>query len=75
MFAYKNSKFDRLALMHKEASAPDAYDDYIRAVGAPNKIVTENTQVLMGTKWTNINHKYCIATHLTIPKHQHQNYY
>ena len=34
MFAFKNSKFDRLTLVHKEASAPEAYEECIRAVGA-----------------------------------------
>ena len=29
MFAFKNSKFYRLNLMHKEASAPEEYEDCI----------------------------------------------
>ena len=74
MFSFKNSKFDRLILMHNEESASETYEDCIRVVGAPNKIVTENYQVLTGTKWTNINRRYLIATGLTVPKHQHRNY-
>ena len=69
-----NSKFDRLALMHKEASAPEAYEDSMRILDEPNKMVTNNSQVFTGNKWTNINRKQCIATGLTIPRHQHQNY-
>ena len=72
--AYNNSKFDRLVLMHKEASAPEVYEDCIRAVSAPDKTVTDNYQVLTGTKWTNINRRYFIATGLAIPKYQQQYY-
>ena len=74
MFAFKNSKFDRLSLMHKGSSAPESYEDCIRAVGSLNKPVIENSQVLTGTKWTNISRRYFIDTGLTVPKHQHQNY-
>ena len=74
MFAFRNSKFDRLTLMHKEASAPEAYEDCIRAVGAPTKTVKDNDQVLTGTKWININRRYCSTTGITVTKHQHRNY-
>ena len=43
MFTFENYKLDTLALMHKEASAPEAYEDFIRAVGAPNKAFTLNS--------------------------------
>ena len=46
----KNSRFDRLALMHKKENAAESYKDCIRAIGAPNKTVTDNDQVLTGTK-------------------------
>ena len=69
MFAFKNSKFDRLAIMHKEESAPEASEDCIRAVGVPTKMVIDNTQVLTSIKWNNINRRFCIATGLTISKH------
>ena len=74
IFAIKNFKFDRLALMQKESSAPEACKDCIRDVGAPNKTVTDNDQILTGTKWTNINRRYCIIIDITVPKNQHQNY-
>ena len=54
--------------------APEAYLDVIREYGAPNKPVTDNAQVLTGNRWTNITRQHCIATGLTIPHHQHQNY-
>ena len=54
--------------------APEAYLDVIREHRAPNKTVTDNAQVLTSNRWTNINRQYCIATGLTVPHHQHQNY-
>ena len=74
MFAFKRSKFDVIKLMRHEAMAPEAYTDVIREHGVPNKTVTDNAQVLTGTRWTTINRKYCIETGLTVPHHQHQNY-
>ena len=46
MFAYKYSKFERIELMRREANAPDAYEDIIRAIGAPDKAMTDNTSIL-----------------------------
>ncbi len=59
--------------MRREANAPEAYEDTIRTIGAPNKTVTDNAKVLTGHKWTSINRKYCIESGLTVPHHQHQN--
>ena len=74
LFTYKYSKFERIELMKRKANAPEAYEDVIRSVGAPNKTVTDNAVVLTGLRWTRINCIYCIETDLTIPHHQHQNY-
>ena len=71
---YKNSKFEKISLMRREANAPEAYQDVIRFIGAPNKTVTDNAKVLTGVKWTNINRQYCIETGLTVPHQQQQNY-
>ena len=60
--------------MKREANAPEAYEDVIRSVGAPNKTMTDNTIALTGLRWTNINRKCYIETGLIIPHHQHQNY-
>ena len=60
--------------MQRESEAPNTYEDLIRNVGAPNKMVTDNAKVLTGTKWTSISRKYCVATGLTVPDHQHQNF-
>ena len=56
--------------MRREANAPEAYQDVIRFIGAPNKTVTDNAKVLTGVRWTNINRQYCIETGLTVPHQQ-----
>ena len=61
--------------MRRESQAPDSYEDLIRSMGAPNKPVTDNAQVLKVTRWTSINRRYCISTGFPVPLHQHQNYY
>ena len=55
--------------MRREANAPEAYEDTIRSVGAPNKTITDNVAVLIGLKWTLINRRYCIESELTVPLH------
>ena len=50
LFAFKHSKYDKISLMRREASAPEAYEDLIRSIGAPNKTITDNARVLTGTK-------------------------
>ena len=56
LFAYKYSTFERIELMTREVNDPEAYEDVIRSVGAPNKTVTYNTAILTGLIWTSINH-------------------
>jgi len=74
IFASKQSNYDVLRLMKREADAPNAYEDMIRNIGAPNKTVTDNAKVLTGVRRNTINRKYCIAIGIIVPNHQHQNY-
>ena len=60
--------------MYKESSDPEVYEDCIRAVDTPIKAVTGSDKFLIDTKWTNINRRYYIATDITVPTPQHQNY-
>ena len=48
LFVFKYSSFDRLTCMRCNSNVPSAYEDYIKSVGAPNKTVTRNIQVLTG---------------------------
>ena len=74
MFAYKQSSFEKIILMKRESEAPAAYEDVIRSIGAPNKMVTDNAKVCTGIKWTTISRRFCIESGLSVPHHQHQNY-
>ena len=59
----------------RDDNSPEAYTYLIRSICAPNKTVADNAMVLIGSKWSNTNRKYCIETGLTVPHYQHQNYY
>ena len=48
MFAFKHSSFEQIYLMQKEANAPAAYEDLVREVGAPNRMITDNAKVMTG---------------------------
>ena len=74
LFAFKKTRLVKVHLMRRESQAPEAYEDVIRFIGAPKKTITDNAKTLTGSRWTNINRKYCIKTGLTVPHHQHQNY-
>ena len=74
LFAFKRAKFTTIKLMRRESQAPEAYEDVIRHVGAPNRTVTDNAKVCKSVKWVTINRRFCIETGLTVPHHQHQNY-
>ena len=41
--------------MKIKSEAPAAYEDVVRSIGAPNKMVTDNARVCTGTKWTTIS--------------------
>ena len=60
--------------MRRESQAPEAYEDVIRHIGAPNRTITDNTKVCKSNKWVTVNRRFFIETGLTVPHHQHQNY-
>ena len=60
--------------LKKESHAPDAYTDFIINYGAPNKTVSDNAQVYLGSKWTSINRKFFIQRGKTVPYHQSSNF-
>ena len=74
IFAYKQSKYARPVSMKREANDLSVYEDVIRSVGAPNKTVTYNAEILIGETLTNRNRRYFINTGLTVTHHQHQKY-
>ena len=74
MFAFKQSKFDKIHLMRKESQNHEKYLDVIRHIGAPDFVVTDNAKSMTGSKWSNTNRYYCIGQGTSEPHHQNQNY-
>lgn len=75
MFAFKSSGLDEARLMRKESQASDVYEDVIRHIGAPNRLVSDNARTLnVSSKFTAINRRYCIETGFTVPHHQSSNF-
>ena len=62
LFAFKKTKLTTIRLMRRESQAPEAYEDVIRGIGAPNRTVTDNAQVCKSTRWVTINRRFCIET-------------
>ena len=50
LFALKKTKLTTIRLLRKEFQAPEAYEDVIRSIGAPNRTVTDNARVCKLTK-------------------------
>ena len=59
--------------MRREGEAPDTYLDFIRKEGAPNILRSDNAQVQIGKRFTNINRKFIIDDQRTEPDHAQQN--
>ena len=74
MFSLKKSRLEKMILMHRKVNAPEAYDNVIRTIGAPNKTVTDNAMVIISKIWTSVNPKYCIGIGLIVSYHRQQNY-
>jgi hypothetical protein len=60
--------------MHREAEAPNTYENLIRSLAALNKMVMDNVKELTGSKLRSIYRRYCVATGLTVLEHQQQNF-
>ena len=59
--------------LHKESQNSGALQDYIRKVGPPMTIVSDNAKSQIGQVWTQILRNYMIKTRTSEPHHPHQN--
>ena len=74
MFAFKSSGLDEARIMKRESEAANMYEDVIRHIGAPNRMVSDNARTLnKSAKFTSINRRFCIETGFTVPHHQSSN--
>jgi len=73
IFYGTTSRFIVLYPMKREADGPHAFEDFIRDVGAPYKIKSDNSTMQSGKAWTMICRKYVIQQCFTEPNHPNQN--
>ena len=73
LFALLHSKVDKVYLMRRKSQAADKFADYVRQVGAPNYMITDHAEELMGADWLAVARRSMIDTFLTEPYHQNSN--
>jgi hypothetical protein len=74
LYAGKMSQYTRVFPMQCASQMPGTLVDFIRQVGAPNVLFSDNAKVQMVAKVRNILHHYSIGDQQSEPHHQHQNY-
>ena len=74
LFVGLKSKRVDVYAMRSESDGPTALQDYIRSVGAPRVLRTDNSKMQLGTAWKRILRRMVIGTETTEPHHPWQNY-
>jgi len=59
--------------MVSETQMPGTFEDFIRQVGAPNSLFSDNSKVQIGAKVKDLLRMYRISNYQCEPEHQHQN--
>src|SRR5687768_8235358 len=59
--------------MRKESHSHGAFQDFIRDIGAPNLLVTDNGKTQIGKMWTATSRQYAIKQSQMAPYNQNQN--
>lgn len=59
--------------MRREAHSHGAYQDFVRDIGAPNLLLTDNAQTQVGQKWTKTSRDNVTKQIATVPHNQQQN--
>ena len=67
------SNFLFIKFLQREAQSHNGLLDYICEVGAPTKLVADNSKTQNGKKWTNTCRIYAIEQGNTVPDNQNQN--
>ena len=74
LYVGKTSQHTQVFPMQTEGQMAGTLEDYIRKVGAPNVLFSDNAKAQIGAKVRNILRHYSIADQQSEPHHQHQNY-
>ncbi len=73
LFFHLTSQFLFVRCMRREAHSHGAYQDFVREVGAPNVLLTDNAQTQVGAKWTKTSRENITRQIATAPYNQNQN--
>ena len=73
LFVHVNSDYLFVRCMQREAHSHGAYQDFIREIGAPEMIVTDNSQTQTGQKWEQTSRSVMTKQRTFAPHNQNQN--
>lgn len=68
-----SSRYIEVYGMQRESQGPQTLEDFIRDVGAPHHIRSDNARMETGRMFSDICRKYNISQQTTEPHHPHQN--
>ena len=71
LFVHLPSQNIYIVPMRRESQSHGAYQDFIRYVGAPNVLLTDNAKTLIGKKWLKISRAHVIKQIASVPHNQH----
>ncbi len=69
LYVGKTTQYTRVFPMQLESQMPGTLEDYIRQVGAPNVLFSDNAKVQIGAKVGNILRHYTIGDQQSEPHH------
>ena len=73
LFSLLEYKVDKIYLMRRKLQAHEKFSDFVRETGAPNHMVKDHSEELMGSDWLKVARRARIDTFLTEPHHQNTN--
>ena len=73
LFVTLLAQFLYVRCMRKESHSHGAYQDFVRHVGAPNTLLTDNAQTQTGQKWTATSRANATKQINSVPHNQNQN--
>ena len=73
LFVHVPSDYLFVRCMQREKHSHAAYQDYVREIGAPTVLITDNSQTQTGTKWQSTSRKIMTKQRKFAPHNQNQN--
>ena len=73
LFVHQASNFIYCKPLKKESQSHSAFQDFLRNVGIPNTLLSDNSQTQTGEKWAATCRQYRIKQTHSVPHNQNQN--